>query len=366
MLCGPGLLLLCLAGLQAQFLSEEADPRFGQIFESVSSDMDGDYYDNNLPFVEYDDQLPSASALTDRQIKIRDFYRRRRPLNKLKSTNGTVNKIMEKIAESKKKTKIEEEETKKKTLQRNPSGLAVTVVKPPPDFQPSSYPGLGPNNLISEATTAVPRRRVGTRLKDWSTSQKQRAAAATSLIGSRLKDLKEKRKSLKNTDLVREQSAEQDQARFDQEDVDLESMVKVKEKLRSHLMKVHIEEKSTETQNQIPIKIQRFKPQLKPTTASPKLSIKVSSDLPVKKKTKPTKPIKKIFKTAGEHVNQKKILVNSKAESASLEVPDEIIGLLQYLIFFLIVKRAVTSMYISSLFNAKKNAKNSSILEQNL
>ena len=123
--------------------------------------------------------------------------------------------------------------------QRNPSGPAVTVVKPPPNFKL-------PENL--DTANKVETNSV-TKNTDWSSSKKQRAAA--SLFGSRLTDLKKKRKSQINSDLVTdhdEEETEETKDSFEERlDKDVESMEKVNENSKSHLLKVHIEEKSSES-----------------------------------------------------------------------------------------------------------------------
>ena len=78
-------------GASAQIMGETADQHYyGQIFSRVDSDLNGnlfkDFVDfNGGDFLEYDDLMTSESALTeqqltDRQTKLRELYRGRRPI----------------------------------------------------------------------------------------------------------------------------------------------------------------------------------------------------------------------------------------------------------------------------------------------
>ena len=110
--------------------------------ESVASDI-SEYYSGE--YLDYEDLLPSESALSEKQIALRSFYKRRRPKFGKKAKGDTLNRIMNKIEEVNKNlknnTSSQEEdvftgsESEFKILKRNPSGPApaVTVVKPPPD-----------------------------------------------------------------------------------------------------------------------------------------------------------------------------------------------------------------------------------------
>merc|ERR1711913_157387 len=85
------------------------------------------------------------SVLTEKQVALRKFYKRRRPKFGKKGKDKTLNRIMKKIEEanksSKNKTAPDEEdiftgsESERKMLKRNPSGPAFSVVKPPSDFK---------------------------------------------------------------------------------------------------------------------------------------------------------------------------------------------------------------------------------------
>merc|ERR1712209_290348 len=124
---------------------------YGQIFSSVDSDLDDNLFENFVDFtggdyLDYEDQLPSESVLTEaqltaRQIKLRELYkgRRRGPVNKdgtnsikmnyfnnrLKKTEGPAK--IDKTTENNTSTSTSKPE---KSLDIHPSGLAVTVVKP--------------------------------------------------------------------------------------------------------------------------------------------------------------------------------------------------------------------------------------------
>ena len=127
---------------ESQLFGEEAENKFPQIFESVDSDI-SEYYSGE--YFDYEDLLPSESALSEKQIALRSFYKRRRPKFGKKGKGDTLNRIMDKIEEVNKRLKnksaMEEgdiftgSESERKVLQNNPSGPAVDILKPPPDFK---------------------------------------------------------------------------------------------------------------------------------------------------------------------------------------------------------------------------------------
>ena len=296
-------------------------------------------------FPEYEDQLTSESQLTEaqltaRQVKLRELYKGRRPVPALgKSSSdpgsGIRNNFWNRFKKntpprrSKSPGNVTASSTSSSTaspgklLELTPSGQAVTVVKPPPDFKPSEPESESVTTQRSESPTSedkvVKKTKPRSSPFDWSKQkqQKQRAALATSIIGSRLKDLKEKRKLLMNTSLVTERREEtagkQMEARV--EEVAGEGPAQV--------VKVRIEEKSSEVTAAappavlFPTKKRRFKPQIKPTAVSQKWSIKDK----LKNKNKLQKLSVKKDKTKGKQVN-KENEKNPHKDAEKIE-PDE-------------------------------------------
>ena len=280
------LLICCSLRAAGQIAGETPDHlNFGQIFSRVDSDLNGNLFKDFVDFsggdlLEYDDLMTSETALTEqqlteRQTKLRELYRGRRPVggNKVNPRLSFFNRM-----KGKKKTEEKRDPIKEKILDKFQSGMAVTVVKPPPDYQP---PASTEQKIETESKTDMKKEREvkekevkeKTRknpLKDWRGKQKQREAAATSLIGSRLKDLKEKRKQFMNTNLVTEHNVDivRPDERIDGDSQSLEL------KSGEQLVKVQIEEKSSENHFKFPSKKRRFKPQIKPAAAPPKWTIK--------------------------------------------------------------------------------------------
>ena len=268
-----------------QILGETADQQYyGQIFSRVDSDLNGNLFKDFVDFsggdfLEYDDLMTSESALTeqqltDRQTKLRELYRGRRPIGSDK-VNPRVS-FFNRLKGGKNKKKTEEEEKrdpiKEKILDKIQSGMAVTVVKPPPDYQ---LPQSGEKKKEKPVEKVADKKKKKNPLKDWRGKQKQREAVATSLIGSRLKDLKEKRKKLMNSNLVTEHTAKlspKKNVELERIDKDFESFEEAN-KSGAQLVKVEIEEKSSES-FKFPTKKRRFKPQIKSAAAPPKWSIK--------------------------------------------------------------------------------------------
>ena len=269
--------LLLATSVQAQIFGESLDQNYGPMFSSVDSDLDDNMFENfvdfsNGNFHNYEDQMVSESVMTEeqltaRQVKLRELYKGRRPVAK-SGAGGIRMNFFNRLKENKRPRpailglrtedkNITTNSTLKpeKLLDLHQSGMAVTVVKPPPDFVPQEPEDSKPE--ISKSS-----KRTKTSPFDWSRNkQKQRAALATSLIGSRLKDLKDKRKKLMNSNLVTER-AEQ---RAEESEEDSGAQV----------LTVSIMEKSSETNNaRFPTKKRRFKPQIKPTAGSQKWSIK--------------------------------------------------------------------------------------------
>ena len=270
-------------GASAQIMGETADQHYyGQIFSRVDSDLNGNLFKDFVDFtggdfLEYDDLMTSESALTeqqltDRQTKLRELYRGRRPIG-----GGKVNprvSFFNRLKGGKKKKEEQGEEKrdpiKEKILDKIQSGMAVTVVKPPPDYQ---LPQSAEKKKETPADKKVINKKNKNKnpLKDWRGKQKQREAVATSLIGSRLKDLKEKRKKLMNSNLVTEPTPKKS-VEVERIDKDFESFDEAA-KSGAQLVKVEIEEKSSES-FKFPTKKRRFKPQIKSATAPPKWSVK--------------------------------------------------------------------------------------------
>ena len=313
-----------------QIVGERLHGNYGQIFSSVDSDLDDNLFENFVDFtggeyLDYEDQMPSESVLTEeqltaRQIKLRELYkgRRRGPVNKdgknsikMNFFNNRLKKKTEILAQTE---KSRENETAASTSKPNkhldihPSGLAVTVVKPPPGFKPSENVDVenkkGGNLSLKSREKSSP--------LNWdSKQQKQRAALATSIIGSRLKDLKEKRKLLMNTNIVTERSEESKSEKIESRiDKDFESLEEAQKETGSHLLKVHIEEKSSESTSPIlfPTKKRRFKPQIKSTAVSQKWSIKDK----LKNKNKLEVAGVTIENTKAEHVGDGETKANEK------------------------------------------------------
>ena len=71
-----------------QIVGERLHGNYGQIFSSVDSDLDDNLFENFVDLtggdsLDYEDQLPSESVLTEaqltaRQIKLRELYKGRR------------------------------------------------------------------------------------------------------------------------------------------------------------------------------------------------------------------------------------------------------------------------------------------------
>ena len=271
--------LLLATSVQAQIFGESLDQNYGPIFSSVDSDLDDNMFENfvdfsNGNFNNYEDQMVSESVMTEeqltaRQVKLRELYKGRRPVaksgaggirmnffNRLKENKrprpailGPRNITDDKNITTNSSTTLKPE----KLLDLHQSGMAVTVVKPPPDFVPSEPEDSKPQTKSSKRTKTSP--------FDWSRNkQKQRAALATSIIGSRLKDLKDKRKKLMNSNLVTERPEQRAEDR--------------EEDSGAQVLTVSIQEKSSETNVRFPTKKRRFKPQIKPTAGSQKWSIK--------------------------------------------------------------------------------------------
>ena len=272
--------LLLATSVQAQLFGESLNQNYGPIFSSVDSDLDDNLFENfvdfsNGNFHNYEDQMVSESVMTEeqltaRQVKLRELYKGRRPVaksgaggirmnffNRLKENKRPRPAILgpRNMTEDKNITTYSSASLKpEKLLDLHQSGMAVTVVKPPPDFVPSE-----PED--SKTQTSKSSKRTKTSPFDWSRNkQKQRAALATSIIGSRMKDLKDKRKKLMNSNLVTERPEQR------VEDSEEDSGAQV--------LTVSIQEKSSETNARFPTKKRRFKPQIKPTAGSQKWSIK--------------------------------------------------------------------------------------------
>ena len=301
--------------------------------ESVASDI-SEYYSGE--YLDYEDLLPSESSLSEKQIALRSFYKRRRPKFGKKGKGDTLNRIMDKIEEVNKRLKnksaMEEgdiftgSESERKVLQNNPSGPAVDILKPPPDFKL-------PENL--DTANKVKTNSV-TKNTNWSSNKKQRAAAAaTSLIGSRLKDLKKKRKIHMNSDLVTDHDAEETVKRKlieERSEQDLESMKEVKERFKSHSLKVPTKEKTPESSTHN--KKRRFKPKRKPASRSPKSSLNRTSD----KKLMITQPEVILEKSTMMQVREENDsdvahagIVKSDINEISEEIFDEVYGKLDSL-----------------------------------
>ena len=285
---------LLLAGsnslIEAQLFGESLDQNYGPIFSSVDTHLDDNMFENfvdfsNGDFYNYEDQMVSESVLTEeqltaRQVKLRELYKGRRPV--AKSGAGGIrmnffNRLKKNTdrprpgilsprnrTEIKNQTATDSSSTLKpdKLLDLHQSGLAVTVVKPPPDFISSeSKPEVSkPETKSSKRNKPSP--------FDWSRNkQKQRAALATSLIGSRLKNLKDKRKLLMNSNLVTERPDKK-------EEESGEEMETLTKEPGAQVLTVNIQEKSSESNVRFPTKKRRFKPQIKPTAGSQKWSIK--------------------------------------------------------------------------------------------
>ena len=329
-------------GASAQILGETPDQQYyGQIFSRVDSDLNGNLFKDFVDFtggdfLEYEDLITSESALTEqqlteRQTKLRELYRGRRPIGGDK-VNPRVS-FFNRLKGGKKKKEKEEKKRdpiKEKILDKIQSGMAVTVVKPPPDYQlPQSV----------EKKKEKPAEKVNSKknkkknpLKDWRGKQKQREAVATSLIGSRLKDLKEKRKKLMNSNLVTEPSAKQS-VEVERIDKDFESFEEAT-KSGAQLVKVEIEEKSSES-FKFPTKKRRFKPQIKSAAAPPKWSIKENfknkhkHELPTKTKVETTdKSTEDIAKMKNKTENKKrkdKVKVPSESDEMKKNVTDAVV-----------------------------------------
>ena len=268
-------------GASPQIMAETADQQYyGQIFSRVDSDLNGNLFKDFVDFtggdfLEYDDLMTSESALTqqqltDRQTKLRELYRGRRPIgsDKVNPRVSFFNRL--KGGKNKKKTEeVKRDPIKEKILDKIQSGMAVTVVKPPPDYQVPQSGEKKKEKPTEKVKVTDKKKKNKNPLKDWRGKQKQREAVATSLIGSRLKDLKEKRKKLMNSNLVTENTGI---VELERRDKDFESF---EEATRSgaQLVKVEIEEKSSES-FKFPTKKRRFKPQIKSAAAPPKWSIK--------------------------------------------------------------------------------------------
>ena len=312
---------------KSQLFGEESENKFPQIFESVDSDISEYYYGE---YFDYEDLLPSESALSEKQIALRRFYKRRRPKFGKKGNSDTLNRIMDKIEEVNKKVKskidMEEDEiftgseSERMVRQNNPSGPAVNFVKPPPDFKL-------PENL--DTASKVETNSV-TKNTNWSSRQKQRAAAAaTSLIGSRLKDLKKKRKIYMNSDLVTDHDAEDTVKKKlieERSERDLESMKEVKERFKSHSLKVPIKEKTPESSTHN--KKRRFKPKRKPVSSSPKPSLKRTSDKKLMIAAQPEVILEGSTKVQGREENDSDVahagIVKSDINEISEEILDEV------------------------------------------
>ena len=284
------LLIGCSLSASGQIVGETADQlNFGQIFSRVDSDLNGNLFKDFVDFtggdlLEYDDLIPSESALTeqqltDRQTKLRELYRGRRPIGggKVSPRVSFFNRLK---GGKKKKTEEKRDPIKEKILDKFQSGLAVTVVKPPPGYSPPQDNKQNGSEKEKEKKKVKEKEKEKEKthknpLKDWRGKQKQREAVATSLIGSRLKDLKEKRKQFMNSNLVTEQTVEDDNVQpAERTDQDFQSLEEMNAKSGGQLVKVQIEEKSSESHFKFPTKKRRFKPQIKSATASPKWTIK--------------------------------------------------------------------------------------------
>ena len=282
--------LLLAVSVGAQIFGENLDQNYGPVFSRVDSDLDDsnmfenfvDFSDGN--FHNFEDQMVSESVLTEeqltaRQVKLRELYKGRRPVAK-SGAGGIRMNFFNRLKENKDRqrpailsprNRTTSSEDKKndtdsdlasstaspdKLLDLHQSGMAVTVVKPPPDFVPSPEPEASKPQTKSSKKTPF----------DWTRNkQKQRAALATSIIGSRLKDLKDKRKLLMNSNLVTERPEQRAEESQEDEDDDKGAQV----------LTVSIQEKSSENNDvRFPTKKRRFKPQIKPTAGSQKWSIK--------------------------------------------------------------------------------------------
>ena len=58
---------------KSQLFGGESENKFPQIFESVDSDI-SEYYSGE--YFDYEDLLPSESALSEKQIALRSFYKK--------------------------------------------------------------------------------------------------------------------------------------------------------------------------------------------------------------------------------------------------------------------------------------------------
>merc|ERR1711874_313829 len=112
------LLIGCSLSASGQIVGETADQlNFGQIFSRVDSDLNGNLFKDFVDFtggdfLEYEDLITSESALTEqqlteRQTKLRELYRGRRPIGGDK-VNPRVS-FFNRLKGGKKKKKKEEE-----------------------------------------------------------------------------------------------------------------------------------------------------------------------------------------------------------------------------------------------------------------
>ena len=348
-------ILLCVCNFSyGQFIGETFN-NFGQVFSSVDTDLDDNLFENFVDFVggdaayDYDDQLPSESQLTEeqltaRQVKLRELYKGRRPVRK-DGSNGIrmnfLNRIqkpstLKPFAKNKTETAKNKSELsgKEKLLDKHQSGMAVSVVKPPPGFSPSKEKS---NVSESPASVSPIKKLPKNPLSDWNNRQKQRAALATSLIGTKLKNLKEKRKLLMNTDRVKERSDENDE---DAKEPENDSLDEVFKRPGSQVLKVKIEEKSSESTSPSsklhlhPAKKRRFKPQIKSSPVSHKRPIK--NQLRDKNKLN-VETVTKDVENVGERVIGDKIDatdlkdfdIDTGDEIISEEILDEVYGKLE-------------------------------------
>ena len=332
--------LLLATSVGAQIFGENYGQNYGPVFSRVDSDLDDNMFENFVDFSDgnfhqYEDQMVSESVLTEeqltaRQVKLRELYKGRRPVaksgaggirmnffNRLKESKRPRPAILSSSrnrTEDKNNNSSDTSSSPDKLLDLHQSGMAVTVVKPPPDFVPPE-----PEPEDSKPQTKSSKRTPF----DWSRNrkQKQRAALATSIIGSRLKDLKDKRKLLMNSNLV----TERPEQRAEESEEDTGAQV----------LTVNIQEKSSETDVRFPTKKRRFKPQIKPTAGSEKWSIKEKlknkNKLQVSSVTKgKTNEKHEIVKNEANvkkiETSQKPIKQEKKDDEVELEISEELLN----------------------------------------